>query len=114
MKKTELLEEKVAAAELSRAADRLDGLVAEVFEDGLYDLLDEQEQREGRPLARVAYEEKSRYCNGGEAYVIYLDTARSGDWGMSCACPVKNDMVSYQLVTQIRELMRLGYEIRWS
>lgn len=45
--------------------------------------------------------------------MIYLDPERNGDWGMSVACALKENMVSYQLVTQIRELMRLGYEIIW-
>ena len=113
MKKTDLLEDKVNAAGLGRAVDRLDGLVADIFDEGLYDILDEYDRRESRPLARVAYEEKSQYCDGGEAFVIYLDTERTGDWGMSVACSIKDERVSYQLVTQIRELMRLGYEIHW-
>ena len=114
MKKTDQLEEKVNAAGLGRAVDRLDGLVEGLFGESLYDILNEYDRRERRPLARVAYEEHSKYCDGGEAYVIYLDTERKGDWGMSVACPLRDDRVSYQLVTQIRQLMHLGYEIRWS
>ena len=113
MKKTEILERKLAANGLERAIDRLDGHVSDIFGEGLYDILDDYERREGRPLARVSYEEKSKYCDGQEAYVIYLDTERNGDWGMSCAFSLVNDRVSYQLVTQIRELMRLGYDILW-
>lgn len=113
MKKSELLDRKLEAAGLSRATDRVDALVEEVYEEGLFTILDEYERREARPLARVAYEEESHYCDGGEAYVIYLDSERNGDWGMSVACSLRDNMVSYQLVTQIRELMRLGYEILW-
>lgn len=113
MKKTNLLENKVNAAGLGRAVDRLDGLVEELFGEGLYDILDDYDRRESRPLARVAYEEHSKYCDGGEAYVIYLDAQRTGEWGMSVACPLRDDRVSYQLVTQIRQLMNLGYEISW-
>jgi len=113
MKKTEQLNQKLEAAGLFRATDRVDALVEEIYGECLYDILDEHERREARPLARVAYEEKSGYCDGGEAYVIYLDPERNGDWGMSVACALKENMVSYQLVTQIRELMRLGYEIIW-
>ena len=113
MKKTEQLNQKLEAAGLFRATDRVDALVEEIYGECLYDILDEHERRGVRPRARVAYEEKSQYADSGEAYVIYLDTGRSGDWGMSVACPLKENMVSYQLVTQIRELMRLGYEIIW-
>jgi len=114
MKKTEQLNKKVCDAHLGGAVDRLDGFVEELFGESLYDILDEYDRRERRPLARVAYESNSKYCDGGEAYVIYLDAERTGNWGMSVACPLRDDRVSYQLVTQIRELMRLGYEIRWS
>ena len=113
MKKTEQLNQKLEAAGLFRATDRVDALVEDIYGESWYDILDEHERREARPLARVAYEEKSRYCDGGEAYVIYLDPERNGDWGMSVACSLRDNMVSYQLVTQIRELMRLGYEIIW-
>ena len=114
MKKTDQFEKKVSAAGLDRAVERLDGFVEEFFGESLYDILNSHDRRERRPLARVAYEEHSKYCDGGEAYVIYLDTERTGDWGMSVAYSLRDDRVSYQLVTQIRELMRLGYEIRWS
>ena len=54
MKKTEILERKLAANGLERAVDRLDGHVSDIFGEGLYDILDDYERREGRPLARVS------------------------------------------------------------
>ena len=113
MKKSEMLDRKLEANGLARAAYRIDGHVRDIYDEGLFDILDDYERREARPLARVAYEENSHYCDGLEAYVIYLDPERKDDWGMCMACALKDDRVSYQLVTQIRELMRLGYEIIW-
>jgi len=63
--------------------------------------------------ARIVYEERSEFNKGGEAYAIYTNPNGNEDWGFCCAFPMNNDLVSYRLVTQIRELMNLGYEITW-
>ena len=89
------------------------GLTTLVFVEDVVQGLAVKILHKGVDAVRVAYEEKSRYCDGGEAYVIYLDPERNGDWGMSVACALKDDRVSYQLVTNIRQLMDLGYDIIW-
>ena len=53
MKKTEQLNQKLEAAGLFRATDRVDALVEEIYGESLYDILDEHERREiGRASCR--------------------------------------------------------------
>lgn len=113
-KKIEVFEAKLEAARLTRAAYDISRHVSNVYDEGLFEILEEYERMENRPLARVSYEKESKFCNGQKAYVVYLDPQRTDDWGLDMAFPLNNDMVSFQLVTKIRELMKLGYEIIWS
>lgn len=113
MEKSNVLENILTSANLNRAAYEISEHVSDVYGEDLFEILDAHERMESRPLARVTYEEHSQFCDGKEAYVIYIDPHRKNDWGMDMAFPLVNDMVSYQLVTKIRELMKQGYEVIW-
>ena len=99
MKKTEQLNQKLEAAGLFRATDRVDALVEEIYGESLYDILDEHERREARPLARVAYEEKSSYCSAGSTIGglcnSMLEIITTGRGGSNNSCiRVETDMTS--------------------
>ena len=61
---------------------------------------------------RIRYDENYR-DTGKEYYVFETKWTTEEEWGLDTAFPVKDDMISYQALTRVRETMKLGIEIIW-
>lgn len=64
---------------------------------------------EDRLEARIRYDEKFT-CGGetNEAYVFELKHTTEDEWGLDTAFVLKDDRLSYQALTKIRELGKMG------
>lgn len=70
-------------------------------------------------LYRVRYDKN--YRNQGEYYVVECYDNNDKEWYLDCAYPFmdklgtfgRGEYVHFELVTKIRELMKLGFEIIW-
>ena len=65
-----------------------------------------------RFIERIRYVED--YEGHGEAYVFEGKWTNDNEWSLDTAFYLKDDMISYQALTKVRELMRNGTEFSFS
>lgn len=74
----------------------------------LEDIIDEWLEEQHKPICRIRYQS---FEEGPESYIFELRKDEDDDWSFMCSYELKNDMVHFTALTQIRELMRKGYGI---
>ena len=64
--------------------------------------------KKNRLQGRIRYEEN--YMDSGEHFIFELKYEDEEEWGMCKAFPLKDDIIHYTALTQIREWQDLGIE----
>ena len=62
-----------------------------------------------KPECRIRYCEKDQ--DGYECYIFEIRQSGEEEYGFSKSFRLIDDRISYQALTEIRELMKLGYKI---
>lgn len=62
-----------------------------------------------KPECRIRYCEKDQ--DGYECYIFEIRQSSEEKYGFSKIFRLIDDRISYQAITEIRELLKLGYEI---
>ena len=62
-----------------------------------------------KPECRIRYCEKDQ--DGHECYIFEIRQSNEEEYGFSKSFRLIDDRISYQSLTEIRELMKLGYKI---
>lgn len=65
-----------------------------------------------RFITRIRYDED--YDGRGEAYVFECKWTHDNEWSLDCAYYLRDDMISYEALTKIRELKRNGVEFTFA
>lgn len=108
-KKTDLFYEKLEKAGLMRAMYKIEQIANDVLEETLEDIIDDAMYEEERPQCRIRYCEKD--AEGNECYIFEIRQDHNEEFGFCMSFRLINDMLSYQALTQIRELKKMGYDI---
>ena len=107
-KKTETFFEKVEAAGLSEAFGKLTTIASETVGIYLEDMVDDMVSEMESPVCRVRYEKKE---TGEEAYIFETRRAEEEEYHFAVLYAMQNDMISYRALTQVREYLKMGYEV---
>ena len=108
MKKTDAFFEQVSAAGLDGAFGKMSTIASNTLGVYLEDIVDDMVAEMERPVCRVRYQKTE---DGSEAYVFEERRADEEEYHFAVLYPMVNDTVSFQAVTQIREYLRMGYDI---
>lgn len=103
--------EAVEKAGLKRAFEKISAIAADKIGCYLEDLIDDFVVETKQPECRIRYCKKDQ--DGDECYIF--ETRQSGDeeFGLCISFLLIDDMINYQALTQIREMMHLGYKIQF-
>lgn len=108
-KKTDEFFEAVEKAGLMRAFEKISTIAADKIECYLEDLVDDFVAETQQPECRIRYCEKDQ--DGDECFVFETRQSSEEEFGLCVSFRLIDDRLSYQALTQIRELMKLGYKI---
>ena len=111
MKKTDDFFAKIEAAGLSNAFAKMSGIAFETIGCYLEDLIDDAVHEMEKPECRIRYCEKDQ---DGDEYYIYETRQDEEEFGFSKSFRLIDDRISYQALTELRELMRIGYDIHFT
>lgn len=109
MKKTDEFFEKIEKAGLDRAFERMSTIASDTLGCYLEDIIDDSVYEMEKPECRVRYCEKDQ--DGHEVYIFEIRQHGEEEYGFSKSFRLIDDRISYQALTEIRELLRLGYDI---
>lgn len=112
MKKTNDFFAKVKAAGLEDVFGKMTGIAFETLGCYLEDLIDDGVYEQERPECRIRYCEKDQ--DGDECYVFEIRQNDKEEFGFSKSFRLIDDRISYQALTEVRELMKLGYDVRFA
>ena len=105
-KKAEAFFDKVESAGLSRAFGRMNDIASDELGVYLEDIIEDAVYEMEKPVCRVRYEDKD-----GERYIFETRRADEDEYQFACSYEMVDDRIYYQALTQVREYMKLGYEI---
>lgn len=109
MKKTDAFFDAVSAAGLDSAFGKMSTMSSETIGVFLEDLIDDAVAEMERPVCRIRYCEKDQ--DGHECFIFEIRQSDEGEYGFSKSFRLIDDRISYQALTEVRELIRLGYNI---
>lgn len=109
MKKTNAFFEKVSAAGLDAAFGKMSTMASETIGVYLEDIIDDSVAEMERPVCRIRYCEKDQ--DGDECFIFEIRQSDEKEYGFSKSFRLIDDRISYQALTEIRQLIRLGYRI---
>lgn len=112
MKKTDDFFAKLKEAGLEKAFDKMSGIAFETLGCYLEDLIDDAVYEMEKPECRIRYCEKDQ--DGDECYIFETRQNEGEEFGLSHSFRLIDDRLSYQALTQVRELMKLGYDIHFA
>ena len=112
MKKTDDFFAKIEAAGLSSAFAKMSGIASETIGCYLEDLIDDAVYEMEKPECRIRYCEKDQ--DGDECYIYETRQDEGEEFGLSKSFRLIDDRISYQALTELRELMRLGSGIHFA
>ncbi|MBR2890368.1 MAG: hypothetical protein IKC09_08855 [Oscillospiraceae bacterium] len=107
-KKTDEFFEAVEKAGLMRAFEKISTIAADKIECYLEDLVDDFVAETEQPVCRVRYAELE---DGTEHYIFEIRQHDEDEYHFAYSYQLEDDRLSYQALTQIREMMKLGYKI---
>ena len=109
MEKTEKFFEALEKAGLSKAFSKMSDIAFDTLGAYLEDIVDDAVYEMQKPECRVRYEKK----DDKEWYIFENRQNEEEEFGLDMAFELRDDMVSYQALTKVRELLRRGYDIRF-
>ena len=109
MKKTDEFFAKIEAAGLDKAFSKMTDIALKTFGCYLEDLIDDSVYEMQRPECRIRYCERDR--DGDECYIFEIRQKSNEEFRFSKSFRLIDDRLSYQALTEVRELMKLGYNI---
>lgn len=109
MKKTNAFFDKVSKAGLDGAFGKMSTIASETVGVYLEDIIDDMVAEMERPSCRIRYCEKDQH--GHECFIFEIRQNDEEEYGFSKSFRLIDDRISYQALTEIRELIRLGYDI---
>lgn len=112
MQKTKDFFAKIEAAGLSKAFGKMTGIAFETLGCYLEDLIDDAMYEAEKPECRIRYCEKDQ--DGDECYIFEIRQSENEEFGFSKSFRLIDDRISYQALTAVRELMKLGYDIHFA
>lgn len=111
MEKLDKFFERVSAAGLDEAFDKLTEIAEEELGSYLEDLLNEAVKAEERPVCRIRFQSIENSPDGKERYIFEIRQADEREYGFMCSYDLQNDMLHFTALTQVRELLKLGYDV---
>ena len=112
MKKTNDFFTKIEAAGLDKTFAKMTGIAFETLGCYLEDLIDDAVYEMEKPECRIRYCEKDQ--DGDECYIFEIRQSRGEEYGFSKSFRLIDDRLSYQALTEVRELLKLGYDIHFA
>ena len=108
-KKIEQFLEEVERKGLSSYFSKISEIASDELDSFLEDIIEDALREEDRPVCRIRYQ----FADGGpERYIFETRGSDEDEWSFMCSFEVKDDnMIHYTVLTQIRELIRTGYEV---
>lgn len=109
--KTEAFYKAVERNGLDSSFTLMNALASDKLGVHLDDIIEDAVRAMERPTCRIRYEKAK---DGTERYVF--ETKRNDDetFGFMCSYELRDDMLHYQALTQVRELIKLGYRVIFS
>ncbi len=112
MKKTDDFFAKIEAAGLTKAFEKMAGIAYDTLGCYLEDLIDDAVFEMEKPKCRIRYCEKDQ--DGDECYIFETRQNDEEEYGLTASYRLIDDRISYQALTQVREMVRLGYDIHFA
>lgn len=109
MKKTDEFFDKLTKAGLNAAFDKMTGIASSTIGVYLEDIIDDAVAEMERPVCRIRYCEKDQ--DGDECFIFETRQSNEEEFGFSMSFRLIDDRISYQALTQVRELIKMGYDI---
>ena len=109
MKKTDDFFAKIETAGLDKAFAKMTDIAFDTLGCYLEDLIDDEMHEMEQPECRIRYCEKDQ--DGDECYIFEIRQSEGEEYGFSKSFRLIDDRLSYQAITEIRELLKLGYKI---
>lgn len=111
MKKTDLFFEEVEQNGLSSAFGKLSEIASDKLGAYLEDIIDDTVYEQERPVCRIRYQPIE---DGPESYIFETRKSDEEAWGFMCSYELKGDMLHFTALTQVRELIKMGYTVRFA
>lgn len=104
---------KVDMAKLTYPASRICDIAEDELGTRLEDIIDEYLARELRPECRIRYESAKESRDGKEKYIFEIRRSKDENYGFMCSFDLQNDMIHYTALTEVRELLNMGYDVHF-
>ena len=108
MKKTDQFFEEVERKGLDPAFGKLSEIASDKLGAYLEDIIDDAVCEMERPVCRIRYQPIE---DGPESYIFEIRKSDVEEWGFLCSYELKGDMLHFTALTQVRELIKMGYDI---
>lgn len=62
-------------------------------------------------MCRIRFQSIENSPDGKERYIFEIRQADEKEYGFMCSYDLQNDMLHFTALTQVRELLKLGYDV---